>query len=76
MSITIQIRARPNATPLGGPTMDSGKINDWLQVIGLFGVLGGLISVVMTKSPLLLNGDRIRVSCDRQSANRNHWQHG
>ena len=72
MSITIQIRARPNATQLGGPTMDSGKINDWLQVIGLF---GGLISVVMTKSPLLLNGDRIRVSCDRQSANRLHRVH-
>jgi hypothetical protein len=27
--------------------MDSRKLNDWLQVIGLFGVLGGLIFVGM-----------------------------
>ena len=55
--------------------MDSGKINDRLQLIGLVGVRGNLISVVMTKSPLLLNSDRIRVSCDRQSANRLHRVH-
>jgi len=28
-----------------GVLMDSHKVNDWLQVIGLFGVLGGLIFV-------------------------------
>jgi hypothetical protein len=28
-----------------GAKMDSGKLNDWLQVVGLLGLLGGLIFV-------------------------------
>ncbi len=42
--------------------MDSAKLNDWMQVIGLFGVLGGLIFVGMQ-----LRLDRQVAAADRVS---------
>ena len=51
--------------------MDSKKLNDWLQVAGLFGVLGGLVFVGLQLS---LDRQRAAVEGTNQGTqNRQYW---
>jgi len=51
--------------------MDSAKLNDWLQVIGLFGVIAGLAFVglqMKQEQKIALSAAyqaRVEIACDR-----------